>query len=105
MLISRNLMSRKPISQYLLLAATALLLSGCANRPTPLATSLKSFQPSKANPNQMVYQEPGTDLKKYHAVMIDPPALCPAPGERQADLPLGRRPERDRQLLPATTQA
>ncbi len=72
MLISRNLMSRKPISRYLLLAATALLLSGCANRPTPLATSLKSFQPSKANPNQMVYQEPGTDLKKYHAVMIDP---------------------------------
>ena len=61
MLISRNLMSRNLISRYLLLAATALLLSGCANRPTPLATSLKSFQPSKANPNQMVYQEPGTE--------------------------------------------
>ena len=63
-------------SRIVLLAVVAQLVCACASTGSSSSQSLSSpmsaFQPSKANPNQMVYQEPGVDLKQYHSVMIDP---------------------------------
>ncbi len=57
---------------HMLVAAGALLLSACASTPPHFSSPLDAFTPSKANPNQLVYKEPGVDLKKYHAVMLEP---------------------------------
>ncbi len=65
-------------SRIVLLAVAAQLVCACASTGSSssssqsLSSPMSAFQPSKANPNQMVYQEPGVDLKQYHSVMIDP---------------------------------
>ena len=67
-------------SRIVLLAVATQLVCACASTGSntsssshqTLSSPLSAFQPSKANPNQMVYQEPGVDLKQYHSVMIDP---------------------------------
>lgn len=66
-------------SRIVLLAVAAQLVCACASTGSSstsshqtLSSPLSAFQPSKVNPNQMVYQEPGADLKQYHSVMIDP---------------------------------
>lgn len=65
------------ITRFILLSATALLLHGCATQqpvyqPTLTASTLEDYQPSKANPQQLIHVEPGVSLEKYHKVMIDP---------------------------------
>ena len=65
------------ITRLILLSTTALLLHGCATQqpvyqPTLTASTLEDYQPSKANPQQLIHVEPGVSLEKYHKVMIDP---------------------------------
>lgn len=55
----------------LLVIAGTLLASACVSMPT-VSSPLDAFTPSKVNPNQLVYKEPGVDLAKYHAVMLEP---------------------------------
>ena len=57
---------------YMLVAAGTLFLSACASTPTHFSSPLFAFTPSKVNPNQLVYKEAGVDLKKYHAVTLEP---------------------------------
>ena len=65
-------------SRIVLLAVAMQLVCACARTGrTPsssqlLSSPMSAYEPSKANPNQMVYQEPGVDLTQYHSVMIDP---------------------------------
>ena len=67
-------------SRIVLLAVATQLVCACASTGSSssssssqsLSSPMSAFQPSKANSNQMVYQEPGVDLKQYHSVMIDP---------------------------------
>ena len=57
---------------YMLVAAGTLFLSACASTPPHFSSPLDAFTPSKVNPNQLVYKEAGVDLKKYHAVTLEP---------------------------------
>ncbi|MGY3949615.1 DUF3313 domain-containing protein [Aeromonas allosaccharophila] len=67
------------MKKVVMVAVAAVLLGGCAvkNQVSYSLQSLQTvpfsaFQPSESNPNQRVYKEPGTDLRQYNEVLLDP---------------------------------
>ena len=67
------------MKKVVMVAVAAVLLGGCAvkNQVSYSLQSLQTvpfsaFQPSESNPNQRAYKEPGTDLRQYNEVLLDP---------------------------------
>ncbi len=59
------------LSPYACRRRCSIIVRLCQHTPT-FFFSTRCLYPQKANPNQLVYKEPGVDLKKYHAVMLEP---------------------------------